>query len=311
MAVLRGALIPIYRIQLTRVCDQSIVEIVNPKVIIVGCGNLGEKIGDIFTQHTKFQVLGVRRNPSEQGNFPILAKDIFADDFSAWIVAENPNYVIYSATPSTSKPSDYQKIYVEGLRKITDVIQSNNLQTRVFFISSTRVFNGSSKLEALDDHDEISPNDEQGEILGHAERIATNNGRGNVFRLTGIYGLERTMLLRLAQDQESWPANRFTNRIYDEDAANIIVKIINSKHTDAKFDLPKIINVTDSHPVELYSVLNFIRKKLNLPEAHLESTDKVVGKKIISTFLSKKFNYQFKHPSFETGYTEIIQKMER
>ncbi|MEK9714881.1 MAG: hypothetical protein VW199_03470 [Methylophilaceae bacterium] len=292
MAVLRGTFIPIYRIQFTRVCDQSIVEIANPKVIIVGCGYLGEKIGEIFAQHTKFQVLGVRRNPSEQSNFPILAKDIFAEDFSAWIVAENPNYVIYSATPSTSKPSDYQKIYVEGLRKITDLIQS-------------------SKLEALDDHDEISPNDEQGEILGHAERIATNNGQGNVFRLTGIYGLERTMLLRLAQDQESWPANRFTNRIYDEDAANIIVKIINSKHTDAKFDLPKIINVTDSHPVELYSVLNFIRKKLNLPEALLESTDKVVGKKIISTFLFKKFNYQFKHPSFETGYTEIIQKMER
>ena len=42
---------------------------------------LGEKIGDIFAQHTNFQVLGVRRNPSEQGNFPILAKDIFADDF--------------------------------------------------------------------------------------------------------------------------------------------------------------------------------------------------------------------------------------
>jgi len=287
------------------------MEITNPKVIIVGCGNLGEKIGDIFAQHTNFQVLGIRRNPSEQGNFPILAKDIFADDFSEWIVAENPNYVIYSATPSTSKPSDYQKIYVDGLRKITDEIQSNNLQTRVFFISSTRVFNGSSKLEALDDHDEISPNDEQGEILGHAERIATKNGRGNVFRLTGIYGLERTMMLRLAQDQQSWPANRFTNRIYDEDAANIIVKIISSKHTVPQFHLPLIINITDSQPVELYAVLNFIRKKLNLPGVPLKSAGKVVGKKIISTFLSQKFNYQFMHPSFESGYTEIIQKMER
>jgi nucleoside-diphosphate-sugar epimerase len=128
LAVLCGALISIYRIQLTRVCDQSIVEIVNPKVIIVGCGNLGKKIGEIFAQHTKFQVLGVRRNPGDQDNFPILAKDIFAEDFSAWIVAENPNYVIYSATPSTSKPSDYQKIYVEGLRKITDVIQVNSIR---------------------------------------------------------------------------------------------------------------------------------------------------------------------------------------
>ncbi len=311
MAVLRGTLIPVYRIQLTRVCDQSIVEIANPKVIIVGCGNLGKKIGEIFAQRTNFQVLGLRRNPIEQGNFSILAKDIFADDFSAWIAAENPNYVIYSATPSTSKPEDYQKIYVDGLKKIIDVIQNNNLQTRVFFISSTRVFNGSSKLEALDDHDEITPNDEQGEILGHAERIATKNERGNVFRLTGIYGLERTMMLRLAQDHQSWPVNRFTNRIFDEDAANIIVKIISSKHKDLKFDLPKIINITDSHPVELYAVLNFIREKLNLPEATLESTGKVMGKKIISTFLSQKFNYQFKHTSFESGYLEIIQKMER
>ena len=163
----------------------------------------------------------------------------------------------------------------------------------------------------MDDHDEISPNDEQGEILGHAERITTNNGRGNVFRLTGIYGLERTMMLRLAQDQQSWPANRFTNRIYDEDAANIIVKIISSKHTVPQFHLPLIINITDSQPVELYAVLNFIRKKLNLPGVPLKSAGKVVGKKIISTFLSQKFNYQFKHPSFETGYTEIIQKMER
>ena len=107
------------------------MEIASPKVIIVGCGNLGKKIGETFAQHTKFQVLGVRRNPGEQGNFPILAKDIFAKDSSAWIAAENPNYVIYSATPSTSKPSDYQKIYVEGFRKITDVIQSNNMQTNI------------------------------------------------------------------------------------------------------------------------------------------------------------------------------------
>ena len=287
------------------------MEITNPKVIILGCGNLGKKIGEIFAEHTNFKVLGVRRNPIEQGNFPILAKDIFADDFSAWFAGENPSYIIYAATPSTSNPGDYQKIYVDGLKKITDVIQSNNLQTRIFFISSTRVFNGSSKLEALDDYDEISPNDEQGEILGHAERIATNNGRGNVFRLTGIYGLERTMMLRLAQDQQSWPENRFTNRIFDEDAANIIVKIISSIHADAKFDLPKIINVTDSHPVELYAVLNFIRKKLNLSEVPLESASNVVGKKIISTYLSQKFNYQFKYPSFESGYKEIIQKMER
>jgi hypothetical protein len=48
------------------------------------------------------------------------------------------------------------------------------------------------------------------------------------------------MMLRLAQDQQSWPANRFTNRIYDEDAANIIVKIINSKHTVQNFTCPKL-----------------------------------------------------------------------
>ena len=117
------------------------------------------------------------------------------------------------------------------------------------------------------------------------------------------------MMIRLAQDQQSWPENRFTNRIYDEDAAKIIVNIILNKHLDTKFNLPLTINITDSRPVELYLVLNFIRKKLNLPEVRLEPIDRVVGKKIISTFVSKKLNYQFKHSSFESGYTEIIQKM--
>ena len=311
MAILRSTSIFVYRIQLTWVCGQSIVEIAKPKVIIVGCGNLGKKIGDIFAQHENFQILGVKRNPSGQSNFPILAKDIFANDFSAWIVAENPNYIIYSATPASSNSKDYEKIYVEGLRKITDIIESQKLQTKVFFISSTRVFNGNTNLEALDDHDEITPNDEQGRILGQAECIATKNDKGFVFRLTGIYGADRTMMIRLAQDQQSWPENRFTNRIYDEDAANIIVNIILNKHLDPKFDLPLTINITDSRPVELYLVLNFIRKKLNLPEVRLEPIDRVEGKKIISTFVSKKLNYQFKHPSFESGYTEIIQKMAR
>lgn len=269
---------------------------------------MGKKIGEIFTQHQIFQVLGVRRNPREQSSFSILAKDIFADDFSSWIAAENPNYIIYSATPGSSEPADYQRVYVDGLKKITDIIESQNLQTKIFFISSTRVFNGSTNTEAIDDHHKITPNDEQGKILGQAEHVAIKKGKGYVFRLTGIYGVERIMLIRLAQNQKAWPENRFTNRIYDEDAANIIAKIIHNIHTDPKFDLPLILNITDSHPVELYTVLNFIRKKLNLPEVPLKLSRTVVGKRIISTFLSNKFNYQFKHPSFESGYKEIIQK---
>ncbi len=195
-----------------------------PKIMIIGCGRLGQIIGNFF-QINKFSVIGIRRSKAEPSKFPMYAYDIFSNEFDIFFQEQKPDYIIYSATPSSQDPKDYECIYFNGLKKVKH-LSSQLPKTKLFFISSTRVFNGHHNDIFLDDDTPTNPSDPQGEVLANAERLITDTDDGIVFRLSGIYGLDRQMMIGLAKSPHSWPENRYTNRIFDTDAAHIIYQVI-------------------------------------------------------------------------------------
>ena len=278
-----------------------------PKIMIIGCGRLGQIIGNFF-QINKFSVVGIRRSKVEPSKFPMYAYDIFSNEFDIFFQEQKPDYIIYSATPSSQDPKDYECIYFNGLKKVKH-LSSQLPKTKLFFISSTRVFNGHHNDILLDDDTPTNPSDPQGEVLANAERLITDTDDGIVFRLSGIYGLDRQMMIGLAKSPHSWPENRYTNRIFDSDAAHIIYQVISDVHEGKAIALPRVINVTDSQPIDLYTVLLFIRAKLKLQPIEDLTQDPVQGKRIVSTHLLKKMNYKFQYPDYQSGYSKIISTL--
>jgi nucleoside-diphosphate-sugar epimerase len=278
-----------------------------PKIMIIGCGRLGQIIGNFF-QINKFSVVGIRRSKVELSKFPMHAYDIFSNEFDIFFQEQKPDYIIYSATPSSQDPKDYEWIYFNGLKKVKH-LSSQLPKTKLFFISSTRVFNGHHNDILLDDDTPTNPSDPQGEVLVNAERLIADTDDGIVFRLSGIYGLDRQMMIGLAKSPHSWPENRYTNRIFDTDAAHIIYQVIGNVHEGKAIAPPRVINVTDSQPIDLYTVLLFIRSKLKLQPIEDLTQDPVQGKRIVSSYLLKQMNYKFQYPDYQSGYLKIISTL--
>lgn len=278
-----------------------------PKIMIIGCGRLGQIIGNFF-QINKFSVVGIRRSKVELSKFPMHAYDIFSNEFDIFFQEQKPDYIIYSATPSSQDPKDYECIYFNGLKKVKH-LSSQLPKAKLFFISSTRVFNGHHNDILLDDDTPTNPSDPQGEVLANAERLITDTDDGIVFRLSGIYGLDRQMMIGLAKSPHSWPENRYTNRIFDTDAAHIIYQVIDAVHEGKAIATPRVINVTDSQPIDLYTVLLFIRSKLKLQPIEDLTQNPVQGKRIVSSYLLKQMNYKFQYPDYQSGYLKIISTL--
>jgi hypothetical protein len=117
------------------------------------------------------------------------------------------------------------------------------------------------------------------------------------------------MMIGLAKSPQSWPENRYTNRIFDTDAAHIIYHVICAVHEHKAISPPRVINVTDSQPIDLYTVLSFIRSKLKLEPIEDLTQDHIQGKRIISSYLLKKMNYKFQYPNYQSGYLKIISTL--
>lgn len=59
-----------------------------PKIMIIGCGRLGQIIGNFF-QINNFSVVGIRRSKVEPSKFPMHAYDIFSNEFDIFFTSKN------------------------------------------------------------------------------------------------------------------------------------------------------------------------------------------------------------------------------
>ena len=108
---------------------------IREKLLIVGCGKLGLKIGNVLSK--KFEITGIKRKkPIKESLFQILEVDIFSKDFTKKIKSINPNYIIYSVAADNQTEELYQNAYVNGLRlSINASLVCSNIK-HFFFISS-------------------------------------------------------------------------------------------------------------------------------------------------------------------------------
>jgi len=278
---------------------------IKEKLLIVGCGKLGRKIGNALSK--KFEIIGIKRKKyNNEFHFHVLEIDIFSKEFTKKIKSISPDYIIYSVAADNQSEESYQNAYVKGLRLTIDAALLCSNMKHLFFISSTRVY-GQKSVDFLSEFTEPLPNDFGGRALLEGETLLKNNPLpSTILRLSGIYGSERTHMLGLARRPEDWPdSNRWTNRIHEDD----IIQFFSFLLDKIKVNFPEpLYLLTDNLPVPIYDVLNWIRVELNLKKHEKISNEKLDGKKLVSKIIPG-LNFHFKYPDYRNGYTSIVHNI--
>lgn len=284
------------------------MEIKNKKLLVIGCGKLGQKLG-LLAKKTPLDLLGFKRKKITSINIRIEQQDIFDKSFFDKVKIHSPDFILYSLSADEQSEKSYRRNYVEGLKQVIKSIKYINNFQHLFFVSSTSVY-GDNNDQFIDEFSETSPKNFRGTILLEAENLLnTVKFNSTILRLSGIYGSGRNYMIKLSQDAESWPkVDRWTNRINEDDAANFIIFLLNQC---LQGEIPeKLYLLTDKEPVTLFRLLNWIRQNLNLKNKINITSDPILGKRLRSSIIpSLKFEY--KYPTYKQGYKELIQEAKK
>jgi nucleoside-diphosphate-sugar epimerase len=233
---------------------------VNPEVLIIGCGFLGEAAAELFSARGK-KVVGVVRSKAslkalEGRPFETVACDVTdLESLSALRSRfEGVPLALYSVSAGGGNAERYSEVYREGIRRVLEKWNPK----RIIFVSSTSVYAQTDGSWVTEESPTI-PSAETALILLEAEAIALAAG-GTVARLSGIYGPGRSMLLKKFIAGEAVLEEggaRWLNQIHRDDAAEALYRL-SSPSAQAS-----IINVSDDKPATQRELYGWIAAFLN------------------------------------------------
>jgi len=231
-----------------------------PKVVIAGCGFLGEAAADLFSEHG-WEGLGVCGTTASAErlrgkSYPVRAVDI-SREFSPGPPWRGADALIHCASSGRGGAEAYRAVYLEGLLNAIAGLKPR----RTLFVSSTSVY-GQKDGSWVDEECPTEPDRETGRILLEAEQVSLASG-GYVARLSGLYGPGRSVLMRKFLAGEAIleeGGGRWINQIHRDDAAEAIYHLYASRCE------PGIYNISDGMPAiqrDVYRWLaDYFRKPL-------------------------------------------------
>jgi nucleoside-diphosphate-sugar epimerase len=231
-----------------------------PRILIAGCGYVGQATADLF-HAAGWTVEGWTRSAESAAKlsakpYPVYAVDV-ADRDQVYARDGILDAVIHCASSGGGGLDAYRQVYLNGARSLLDRFAGS----KVIFTSSTSVYaqrDGSWVTEKS----ETKPARETGRILLETEQLVLAQG-GAVARLAGIYGPGRSALLSkfLAGsaiiDLEN---DRFINQVHRDDIATALFLLL-----DRPSPAREIYNVVDDQPILQSECYRWLAAKLNRP----------------------------------------------
>ena len=264
-------------------------------VIILGAGDLGSRLA-LQLHHQNQSVLAIKRTPDVTPRPYAMAYLDLTGNTEA-LAELSCNVLIYSVAAASQMPESYRQSYYHGLHHALQRVQHQHC----IFVSSTRVY-GQADADWVTEQTPAQPADEQGHILLAAEGLLTDNDCS--VRLAGIYGPQRTRMIRLAR-QGSWLDQlTFSNRIHIEDAVALIGFLCN--RWQSGLSNPVVVLGCDGEGASHEQVLQWLRERLNVPPQASAKLTMPVGKRCRSAWLQNN-GFQFSYPDFRSGYEALLE----
>lgn len=238
------------------------------RVLIVGCGFVGEATADLFAA-AGWTVLGWTASPESAARlspakpYPVTAHDI-TDAARVQMAADrlpggNRLDALIDCVSSGrgGGPEQYRRIYLDGARNLLASFRP----TRFVYTGSTSVYaqiDGSR----VDESSPAEPDRETGRILLETERAVLSAEGGTVARLAGIYGPGRSVLLSrflAGKAVIEGDGSRWLNQIHRDDVAAALFRLAQPESPSGVF------NVADDSPSTQLELYRGLAERFELP----------------------------------------------
>ena len=231
-----------------------------PRILIAGCGYVGEATANLF-HSAGWNVEGWVHSKESAARLSAKPYSLRVIDVSQrGDVAKRPeafDAVIHCASSRGGDAEVYREIYLSGARHLLETFP----QAKILFTSSTSVYaqrDGSRVTE----ESETKPLRETSRTLLEVEKLVLEKD-GIIVRLAGIYGPQRSALLRKFLNGTATidPNNdRFVNQVHRDDIASALFLLLNRAQTSAQ-----IYNVVDDQPLLQSECYHWLAQRLNRP----------------------------------------------
>lgn len=277
----------------------------DPDVLLVGCGDLGSRIG-LQLVGLGHRVLALRRRadlvpPPVQGLSVDLTREV--PDLPALQL----RHLVVALTARPRTEDAYRATYVDGMRRALDALDAAGARpTRAVLVSSTGVHGDVPDGTLVDEGVPPAPADGAARVLLEAEQLFTARVPGaTVLRCSGLYGGDASRLLERVRSGEVGDPHRWTNRIHRDDAAGAI------RHVLGLDDPAEVYVGVDTDPAERCEVLTWLADRLGVPRPARGEPGSGSGRgnKRVDSSRLQASGYRFRYPTFREGYAEMIDAM--
>ena len=232
-----------------------------PRILIAGCGYVGEATADLFHSagwnvegwvHSKQSAVRLSVKPYSIRVIDLSQRGEVAKRAGAF------DAVVHCASSRGGDAEAYRQIYLNGVRNLLEAFT----ETTILLTSSTSVYaqrDGSWVTE----ESETKPLRETSRILLEVEKLILEKG-GIVARLAGIYGPQRSALLSKFLNGTATidPSNdRFVNQVHRDDIASALFLLLNREAQSSA----QIYNVVDDEPILQSECYRWLAQRLDRP----------------------------------------------
>jgi len=242
-----------------------------PRILIAGCGYVGEATADLF-HSAGWNVEGWVHSTQSAARLSAKSYSIRVIDISQRpeVARYAPSFdaVIHCASSRGGDAEAYRQIYLSGARHLLETFP----RAKILFTSSTSVY-AQRDGSWITEESETKPVRETSQILLEVEKLILERG-GIVARLAGIYGPQRSALLTKFLNSKAIldPNNdSFVNQVHRDDIGSALFLLLNREA-----QMPaRIYNVVDDQPIWQSECYRWLAERLNRPLPPIRKSEQV------------------------------------
>ena len=284
----------------------------SPTLLIVGCGDLGQRVGAAFAEKG-WHIHAVRRHPpAGDGRFHWHAADYTVRGSLDFAARMRPDFVLACFNPVGRDVPGYRRGFSDAAMNLLAGLGGHRAR-RLLMISSTRVY-AERGGGWVDENAPLSTEDERALAIIAAERQFQEAPHPcSIVRFGGIYGSANSRLVsRIAQGNVA-PAVpvRYTNRMHREDCAGFLGHLL--ALAQAGEELAAVYNGVDDEPAPAHEVESWIARALggDVAPAPAATAAASPNHKRCRNGMLHASGYQLRYPHYRAGYRELLSRFER
>jgi nucleoside-diphosphate-sugar epimerase len=277
-----------------------------PRILIAGCGYVGEAAADLFHSagwtvegwvHSQQSAARLSGKPYVVRLVEISQRAQVSKRAGAF------DAVIHCVSSRGGDAKIYREIYLNGARNLLETFTT----AKIVFTSSTSVY-AQHDGSLVTEESEAKPMRETSRILLETEDLILNNG-GMVARLAGIYGPGRSALLTkflngtATIDGEN---DRFVNQVHRDDIASALFLFLNRTAQQ----ITQVYNVVDDQPILQSECYRWLAQRLNrsLPPIRKSEQSRKRGdtNKRVSNAKLRRLGWTLQYPTFADAMERSI-----